>query len=63
MYICISEGNLQRNEQVLAYADDVALIVDTIQELQDVTSSWLSTMTNKGMSINMTKGNTEKCRT
>ena len=56
---CIRETNPQPNQQVLAYADDVAVMVDTIQELQDAASSWLSTMTNNGMSINTAKGKTE----
>ena len=35
------------------------MIMDTVQELQDVASSWLTTMTNNGMSINTAKGKTE----
>ena len=56
---CIRETNPQPNQQVLAYADDVAVMMDTVQELQDVASSWLTTMTNNGMSINTAKDNTE----
>ena len=55
----IKETNPQPNQQVLAYADDVAVMMDTVQELQDVASSWLATMTNNGMSINTANGKTE----
>ena len=33
--------------------------MDTVQELQDVASTWSSTMRNNGMSINTAKGKTE----
>ena len=33
--------------------------MDTIQELQDVASTWFSTMRNNGMRINTAKGKTE----
>ena len=35
---CIRETNPQPNQQVLAYADDVAVMMDSVQELQDVAS-------------------------
>ena len=35
-------------------------MMDTVQELQDVASSWLTTMTNNGMSINTAKGKMTK---
>ena len=54
-----TKTNPQPNQQVLAYADDVAVMMDTVQELQDVASSRLTTMTNNGMSMNTAKGKTE----
>ena len=56
---CIRDTNPQPSHQVLAYADDVAVMVDSIQELQDVASTWVSTMRSNGMSINTAKGKTE----
>ena len=56
---CIRKINPQLNKQGLAYVDDVAVMADTIHELQEVASTWLSTMTNNGMSINTAKRKTE----
>ena len=56
---CIRDTNPQPNQQVLAYADDVVVLVDSIRELQEVASTWISTMNSKGMSINTAKGKTE----
>ena len=56
---CIRDTNPQSNQQVLAYADDVVVLVDSIRELQEVASTWISTMNSKGMSTNTAKGKTE----
>ena len=56
---CIRETNPGQNQEVLAYADDVAVMTDSIQELQEVANTWKSTMKNNGMSINTAKGKTE----
>ena len=52
---CIRDTNPQPNQQVLACANDVAVMADTIQQLQDVANSWLSRMDEKGMTINRAK--------
>ena len=56
---CIRGTNPQANHQVLPYADDVALLVNSVQELQDVARAWVSTMNAHGMRINTAKGKTE----
>ena len=56
---CIRDTNPQPDHQILAYADDVAVIVDRMDELQDVASVWVSTMNTNGMSINTAKEKTK----
>ena len=56
---CIRETIPGQNQEVLAYADDVAVMTDSIQDLQEIASTWKSTMKNNGMSINTAKGKTE----
>ena len=51
MDMCTRVTNQKSKQQVLSHADTVAVTLDTIQELQDVASSWLSTITNNGISI------------
>ena len=52
----IRETSPGENHEELAYADDAAVMVDNLQELQDVASTWKSTMTINGMRINTAKG-------
>ena len=56
---CVRDTKPQPSHQVLAYADDVAVMVDTVQELHDGASAWVSTMSTIGMRINTAKGKTE----
>ena len=56
---CIRDTNTKPSHQVLANADDVAVMVGSIQELQEVASAWVSTMTSNGMKINTANGKTE----
>ena len=37
---CIRDTEPQDNQEILAYGDDVAVTVDTISELQDVSNRW-----------------------
>ena len=59
---CIRETSPGQNQEVLAYADDVVVMTDNIQELQEVASAWVSTMKSNGMSINTARGKTEFMR-
>ena len=56
---CIRDTNPRPEHEVLAYADDVAVTMDRVQELQDVASAWHSKMKTKGMRINTAKGKTK----
>ena len=56
---CIRDTNPPPNQQVLAYADNVVVLVDSIRELQEVGSTWMSTMSSKGMIIDTAKRKTE----
>ena len=47
------------SQEVLVYADNVAVVLDTDQELQNVASTWASSIKNNGMKINTAKGKTE----
>ena len=58
---CIRDTNPQPDHQVLAYADDVAVMVDSIEELQDVARAWISIMNTNGMNINTAKGMLSSC--
>ena len=49
------DTNPQQNHEVLAYTDDVAVVVDTDQELQNVANIWPYSMNNSGMRINTAK--------
>lgn len=46
-------------QQIFAYADYVAEMKDTIDELQDVAKIWLSSMHSKGIKFNTAKGKTQ----
>ena len=46
-------------EETLAYADDVALVADSITDLQGILNQWHHEMSQKGMKINISKGKTE----
>ena len=56
---CSRDTNPQPSYQVLAYADDVKVMVDSIQKLQDVASAWVTTVNCNVMQINTAKGKTE----
>ena len=47
------------NEETLMYADDVAVIANTVTEVQDVATRWWQGMAQNGMKINTAKGKTE----
>ena len=57
-WINVSETTPQGHEEIFAYADDVAVTVDDLDELQDVARRWHSSMDGKSMKIN-----TERCKT
>lgn len=56
---CIRDTHPQGNQEVFAYADDMAVIVDTIGELQDAANKWLFSTKRNGMKINTARGKTE----
>ena len=56
---CIRDTEPQEYQEILAYADDVAVIVDTIGELQETANRWNLSTEENGMRINTTKGKTE----
>ena len=46
-------------EETLAYADDVAVVTDSVIALQEIVNKWHSGMTRNGMKINTACGKTE----
>lgn len=56
---CIRDTNSQQSQQVLAYADDVTVVVATGKELQNVPREWAPSMKNNGMKLNAAKRKTE----
>ena len=47
------------HEEILAYADDVAVVADSITDLQEILHKWHQEMSRKGMNINVSKWKTE----
>ena len=47
------------HEETLAYADDVAVIADSITDLQEILHKWRQEMSHKGMKTNVRKEKTE----
>ena len=56
---CIRDTNPHPSQEVLAYADDVVVLVDSIREMQELASTWISAISSKQMSINTAKRKTE----
>ena len=57
---CIREvGVGELGEETLVYADDVAVVTDTVDRLQELVNIWNRGMSLKGMKINTGKGKTE----
>ena len=51
-WINVSETTPQGHEEIFAHADDVAVVVDNIDELQDVARRWHARMDGNSMKIN-----------
>ena len=47
------------HEEILAYADDVAVVADSITDLREILHKWHQEMSRKGMNINVSKWKTE----
>ena len=49
---------MHRGETIM-YADDVAVIVDSITDIQEIANRWWFGMNANGMKVNITKGKAE----
>ena len=56
---CIRDTEPGEHKEIFAYADDVAVTVDSVNQLQAVANRWNTSMNGKGMKINTAKGKTE----
>ena len=56
---CIRDAQPQVGEEILAYEEDVAVLTDTIVELQDAAIRWFNAIRRYGMKINTARGKTE----
>ena len=56
---CIKDTQPQENQEILAYADDIVAIVDTVEELRGAADRWQNSMSRNGMKINTAEGKTE----
>ena len=57
---CLRVIGVERfHEEILAYADDVVVVADSITDLQEILHKWHHEMPHKGMKINISKGKTE----
>ena len=54
-FLRTSASEIQFLNQFLVYADDVAVMVNSIQEVQDVTSAQVTTMNTNEMRVNAAK--------
>ena len=52
-------GVSEHGEETLSYADDVAVVTDTIMDLPEILNKWHAGVIENGMKINTARGKTE----